>query len=106
MPSVRIVRVEEEGPPRVEWVALILALVLGAGGLFVLRPGGPPSPATDTGALPGAPGRGMAPDRDALLWEIAALDEEFEARATYSDAERQAYARRRAELLRRIRALR
>jgi hypothetical protein len=106
MPSVRIVRVEERGPPRVEWVALILALVLGAGGLFVLRPGGSPSPASDAGALNGPPGGGMAPERDALLWEIAALDEDFEARATYSDSERQAYARRRAELLRRVRALR
>lgn len=101
-PSVTIVRLEEQAPPRVEWVALVLALVLGAGGLFVLRSGAGPTQAVEAPTEAGV----RSDERDALLWEVAQLDEEFEARATYSDADRQAYARHRSELLRRIRALR
>ncbi len=105
-PAVTIVPGQEQAPPRVEWVALVLALVLAAAGLFVLRPGDGTAPAPRPRESGSEPGAAQDRDRDSLMWEIAELDEEFEARATYSDAERKEYARRRAELLRRIRALR
>ena len=57
-------------------------------------------------AAGGEPFGGSFPDREALMWEIASLDEEFETKAPPSDTEREAYRRRRSELLRRIRALR
>jgi hypothetical protein len=104
--AVRLVPGLEPAPPRVEWVAFMLALVLGAAGLFILRPGGGVGRAPHDGR-PGHAGGGAATrDRDALLWDVALLDEEFEARPTYTDGERKEYARHRAELLRRIRALR
>lgn len=110
-PGVTIVEREVQGPPRVEYAALLLALVLGAAGLWVLRPGMSPAPA-GTGAMspPGAggdrppsPGAGGA-RRDALLYEIARLDEDHAAGAP-TDEERAAYQARRAELLERIRSL-
>ena len=110
-PGVTIVEREVQGPPRVEYAALLLALVLGAAGLCVLRPGMSPVPA-GSGAIspPGAgpdgpptsPGGGAR--RDALLYEIARLDEDHAAGAP-TDEERAAYEARRAELLERIRSL-
>jgi hypothetical protein len=90
-PVVTIVGTEALRPPRVEWVALLLATVLAAGGLLVLRPG--------RGALEVA----AKPDRNGLLLAVARLDEDFTADER-SQVERDAYERRRAELLQRIRA--
>jgi hypothetical protein len=78
-------------PPRVEWVALLLATILAAGGLLVLRPG--------RGALEVV----AKPDRSGLLLAVARLDEDFHA-GERSEAERDAYERRRADLLQQIRA--
>jgi hypothetical protein len=107
-PSIAIVESEIAGPPRVEWVALVLALVLGAMGVYVLRPAGTPVPAS-SGPATGRPsvaadGAGGALDREALLHEVARLDEDF-AGLDAGPAERRRYEARRAELIRRIRAL-
>lgn len=80
---------EEVGPPQVEWAALVLAMVLAGSGLFVLR----------RGQL--APERIAAPDREALLFQIAQLDEEFAKVNPESEAYR-TYRRRRSDLLRRV----
>lgn len=90
-PSVRIVETEDSGPPPVEWAAVLLALVLGAAGLLVLRSG-----------VPTASPAASAPTREALLTEIARLDEQFES-GTPDAAERRVYERRRADLLRQVR---
>lgn len=82
--------------PPVRWFSVILALILAGVGLWALRRG-------TTGALP-RPSR-AANTRHALLVEIAALDDSFEARVDPSPEERKAYEARRRELLRRLRAL-
>jgi len=89
-PSIQLVQTEERGPPPVQWFAVIMALVLTAAGLVALRT------RTPAQAAPGA-------SRDALLLEVARLDEEFEAIAAPSTARRRAYQRRRRELLGRLR---
>ena len=108
-PSIQIVESEAAGPPRVEWVALVLALVLGAAGLYVLRPGMGPVPASATAMAssvdpPGESRADAASERRALLLEVARLDEDFAAREA-GPGERRRYEARRAELIRRIRAL-
>jgi len=90
---VRLVAADEGGPPRVEWIAVVLALVLTAAGVFVLR--------TDRG--PG-PSPAVTADRTSLLREVARLDDAFDG-ANASVQERATYERRRAALIRRIRAL-
>lgn len=92
-PSVSIAPGEAEGPPPVQWIAVALALVLTAGGLLALR-GRRPSPAA-------AP-RGDA--RQALLMQIAQLDEEYERRGTPSESATRDYRRRRAELVQRLKS--
>ncbi|MDX1647770.1 MAG: hypothetical protein R3304_11555 [Longimicrobiales bacterium] len=92
-PRVRITEAEDDAPPRVEWAAVILALLLTAAAVFVLRPSTRPK------AVPAAPA-----SRDALIREVALLDQEFEGEDP-SEVARLAYERRRAELIRRIRAL-
>lgn len=92
-PAVTIVQTEEIRPPRVEWAAVLLALVLTAVGVAVLRPR-----ATDP------PVRIPTASRDELLLRVAQLDEDFE-RSGRSPGERDAYQQRRTELLRRLRAL-
>jgi len=92
-PAVTIVQTEEITPPRVEWAAVLLALILTAAGVVVLRPRSTNKPV----AVP-------ALDRQQLLLQVARLDEDFD-RSPRSDAERQAYEQRRSELLRRARSL-
>jgi hypothetical protein len=118
LPVVAIVESEAAGAPRVEWVALLLALILGAVGLYVLRPAASPvgaararSGAVAARGLDSAPsgrtddaGTAEAADRQALLYEGARLDEDFAA-ADAGPAERRRYETRRAELIRRLRAL-
>lgn len=90
---VRLVATDERAPPRVEWIAVVLALVLTAAGVFVLR-----------GARASGPAPAISPDRRSLLREVAYLDEAFDP-ANASAEERATYERRRTELVRRIRAL-
>jgi hypothetical protein len=87
--SVEIRGGEDVAPPRVEWAALVLALVLAGSGLLVLRRG------------QSARVTVSAPDREALLFEIAQLDEEFAKVAPESEAYR-VYRRRRIDLLSRV----
>jgi hypothetical protein len=111
-PVISIVAGEEPSPPRVEWVAFLLAIVLGAAGLWVLRSGS--VPATAGGAASDrtastAPVSGGAPEqaaweREALLHQVARLDEDF-ASGEKTPEERAAYQQRRQALLRRIRTL-
>jgi hypothetical protein len=93
-PFVRVVQSEEVGPPPVRWAAVILALVLAAGGLAALRAGrGRPAEASVA----------VAGDRQALLTRVARLDEDFATREAPSAAERRRYEDERAELVRRLR---
>jgi hypothetical protein len=89
-PFVRITQAETSEPPPVQWIAVVLALVLTAGGVLALR-GRDTSPR----AVP-------ADDRRAILVELARLDEEFERKAAPSSSARREYQRRRAELMRRL----
>jgi len=90
VPQVRIIGTVGSEPPRVQWMALLLAMVLAASGLLVLRTGSSTSAAV------------AAPDRQSLLLEVAHLDEVF-ADGDRSEAERKEYKRRRAQLLHQIR---
>lgn len=91
--AVRIVPVEESGPPRVEWAAVVLALVLAAAGVMALRP--------RASAVEAVPASG--PDRRTLMLQVAQLDEDFLGRTDPDPADREAYRRRREDLIRRIR---
>ncbi|MCG6956041.1 MAG: hypothetical protein LJF04_08615 [Gemmatimonadetes bacterium] len=90
--------------PPVRWFAVILALVLAGFGLkayYASRPR-----AEGAGAGPGAttlPPAGDGVTRQALLVQIARLDEEFEAKPAPTDEERAAYRARREDLLSRLR---
>lgn len=88
-PLVRVSLGEPADEPSAEWIAVVLALALAAGGLAALRGRG------------GA-GRSAEDARRRILLEVARLDEEFARRASPSEAERGAYRRRRAELLQRL----
>lgn len=91
-PTVTIVETAEARPPPVQWAAVLLALVLTGAGLVALRS----APRRVAVVSP------VGDDRAALLHAVAQLDVEFE-RGDGSEAERQAYQQRRAELIRRIR---
>ena len=92
-PLVRIVEAETEGRLRVQWAAVILALVLAVSGVTLIRP-------TRLARVgDGAPN--AAPSRRALMIEVARLDEEFSG-STDQAAGRKSYERRRAELIRQI----
>lgn len=90
--------------PPVRWLAVILALVLAGFGLkayYASRP-----QAEGAGAGPGAATRPPTEDgaaRQALLVQIARLDEDFEAKPAPTDEERAAYHARREDLLSRLR---
>jgi len=90
-PVVQIVEAAAAGRPRVEWAAVVLALVLAGAAVLLLRPGSP-------GAIAAPP-----EDRHELLTQIARLDEEFD-RPGLAGPEQEDYRRRRAELLRRVRS--
>ncbi len=114
VPEVSIAPLEETAPPRVEWAAVILALLLTGAALFILRPsarraeagpGSDSAPRRGNAAAPTGPiAQRPAASRTALVREIALLDERFEAGSSDEEA-RRAYQRRRAELIERIRAL-
>ena len=89
-PFVRVTAAAESEPPPVEWIAVLLALVLAGGGLLALR-------GRQEGPRPVPAG-----DRQAILVQVARLDEEFERKAQPSAAARREYQRRRAELVRRL----
>jgi len=89
-PFVRVTVGEAPEPPRVQWIAVVLALVLAGGGLLALR--------GHAGRRASAP----AGDRQAILLQIARLDEDFERKASPSAAARRDYERRRGELMRRL----
>jgi hypothetical protein len=93
-PFVELVQGEEVGPPPVEWIAVILAMLLTAGGVLAIR-GGRRTPAPTSVPVPG---------RRELMVEVARLDEDFEALAEPSVAQTSAYRRRRAELMRSLRS--
>ncbi len=107
-PSLTVARGERPSPPRVEWVALLLAIVLGGAGLYVLRPRPTPVGAGGSAAVvdEDRPRRAAPPsvEREALLHQIARLDEDF-ASGPRGAEERVEYERRRSALLRRVRAL-
>jgi hypothetical protein len=90
-PFVRVTRGEVVQPPPVQWIAVVLTLVLAAGGLLALRGRARPV------ALP-------AEDRRQLVLRLARLDEDFERGPSPSPAAEREYRRRRAELIRRIKA--
>lgn len=95
VPQVRILMMEESRPPPVEWIAAVLALLLAAGGLLAFR-GGPR--AATAGARSGAGGR------QALLVELARLDEQYESEKSPAAARTSEYRRRRSELMERLRS--
>lgn len=96
VPQIRLALVEEEPPPPVQWIAVVLALVLAGGGLIALR-GSSRRDATE--AVP------VETDgRQALLFEIARLDEEYESLESPSDARTKEYRKRRAALMERLRS--
>ncbi len=92
-PSLIVVLGEERGPPPVEWIAVVLTLLLAAGGLIAFRRGS---------ARP-APVRGNV--RQSLLVELARLDEEFQSKPSPSKSEKLAYQERRTEMLRRLKSI-
>jgi len=93
-PSVALVAVDPPFEPPIEWAALLLALFLGAVGVFAVR----------RGAAEGASaGRPRLEGRRDLLVAVAQLDAAFHNNSEPSKAELAQYRRRRAELLQRVR---
>lgn len=90
-PSVRVVETEPQRSLDAKWIAVILTMVLGGGGLVALRPRG-------------IPVQNRVVSRPALLLQVARLDEEFESGAATPPARRE-YERRRAEMIREIRSV-
>lgn len=107
---VRVVEAETPGDLPVEWITVIVGLALAVAAIVVLRGLSSTEAAGDAagagaGALAGGARVGTAAaGRQALLMEIARLDETFEARPDPTDDERAAYQARRAELLGKLRA--
>jgi len=93
VPSVIVTVGEERGPPPVQWIAVVLALVLAGVGLLAFR---------RASARPAPSLRADA--RQALLLELARLDEDFESRRSPNAAAKRAYGERRAELMRRLKS--
>lgn len=97
LPQVRITMAEESSPPPVEWIAVLIAIVLAGGGLIALRSGSGrvsgPAAAASAGVV----------DRQAVLLELARLDEDYESQGSPTAARTKAYERRRAELMARLR---
>ncbi|MEX2467183.1 MAG: hypothetical protein WD995_09745 [Gemmatimonadota bacterium] len=99
--QVLVVESEQAGDLPVEWITVLVGLALALAAVFVLR-------SRDGLATAGGPEIGEGPtaaqSRQALLVEVARLDEAFESNSTPSDQERAAYEARRDELLRRLRS--
>ncbi|MEX2473493.1 MAG: hypothetical protein WEA34_14985 [Gemmatimonadota bacterium] len=105
---VRVVEAETPGDLPFEWITVVVALALAGAAIVVLRGFSTTETAGGVGGAGavagGARGRSAAADRQALLMEVARLDEAFEADPDPTDDERAAYERRRAELLGKLRA--
>lgn len=99
--QVRLVQSQVEGDLPIAWITVAIGLALALVALFVLRQS---NGLATAGAQHSGRTNGGAAGRQALLLEVARLDEAFEADPAPSDAERAAYHARRAELLRRLRA--
>lgn len=105
-PSSGALRVTAADPPArlpMEWVAVVLAILLGAAGLFAVGRGGGAaagSAASDAWAE-AVPGDDGADERGRLLLEVARIDQRLEAESLEA-AERAELAARRAELVARL----
>ncbi len=91
VPVVQLTLGEEESPPPVRWIAVILALILAGGGLVALLRRQAP-------AVPASQGR------EAILLEVARLDEEFQGSDSHTRSAERDYKKRRADLIARLRA--
>lgn len=98
-PSIRILQIEERGPPPLQWFAVLLALILMGGGLLALRGGVVRGPAP----APARAAEDVGSRRRDLLTRVAKLDEEFESVADPTDGQRRAYEHRRSDLIARLR---
>lgn len=88
--------------PPVRWFAVVLTLILAAFGLWAFYSNrSVPMEAAPEATVPSPDD--TQTERQALLWQIARLDEEFEAKAAPSEEERATYAARRKDLLSRLR---
>jgi len=92
--EIRVAAVPPEEPPPVEWIAVVLALVLTGGGFLAFRGS---ARAPRTAKAPAAP-----TDRQAILLQLARLDEEYERVEAPSEPRTREYRKRRAELLGRL----
>ena len=97
LPQLRLTMVEEAEPPPVEWIAVLLALVLAGGGLLALRGG--------ARTVTAAPQTKSAGGRQALLVELARLDEQYESEQAPTAARIRQYETRRADLIERLRSM-
>jgi hypothetical protein len=95
LPFVRVSVGEEEGPPPVQWIAVLLTFVLAGGGLLAFRAQGPRTPSSSPATRDA---------RQTLLVQLARLDEDFEGKPSPSAAATSEYQRRRAELLQRLKS--
>jgi hypothetical protein len=93
MASVQITMGEETSPPPVQWIAVILAAILTAGGILALR----------SRSASRAPAAARSGTREDLLLEVARLDEDYQRQSSPTDAVTQEYRARRAALLQRLR---
>ena len=105
--QVRVIEAEQRGDLPLPWITVVVALALAGIALWVTRGmrtpvgvGGPSGPLTGTG---NRPGDSAAAGRQAILLEVARLDEAFEAEADPSPEQRAEYEARRAELLSHLR---
>lgn len=87
-----------------EWIAVILALVLGLIGIIAMKRRSPALATASAGGRPFPAGGGTEVSRAEFLAEIARLDDAFEAGPQDADR-RRAWEARRAELKARLRAL-
>jgi len=106
--QVRLVQTQLEGDLPVEWITVLVGLALAAAAVFIMK-GRAGRAATAAAAVvtPAGVEQGRAAAaarRQALILEVARLDEEFEAKASPNNRERSAYQKKRDELLGQLRA--
>ncbi len=95
--DIRLREGEPRGAPPVRGMAVALALILTAAGLWTVV-GKPPAERITVPATPSSGGR----SREAIIMEIARLDEAFAAMIDPDEGERAAYERQRRALLSRV----